>query len=514
MNKSYIFRSSKPKLPGTILTEKDLIIIHNFEDLSLTAKKTLLSIVSQWTNSFQFVLNKFGDVDLNIQLTNYSMLAELIGRELFDFGININNKKSLLVSKRVKSINSQLENVSFAELECRIKEFINHLTNHKQSLFNVLRTYETLNTAQDEFDRSVDHLANLHVNKDYFQKRIGGVVTFLPLNQPLYSFVCFAIVPSLLSKYVWVRPPTRMHTFFPYLVDELKIEKYFPNINVNYLSRSEFVNKYKYYANAVIFTGQPQNGFKLRKQFSRESLFILNGAGHNPIIVTDSADLHKAVDSVLRVTLQNQGQDCAAPNSILVHQSIYPEFERILLKNLQYIKSKIGGYDDDNTIVGPNTDPDHTIKIAKLFKKLRKYFIYGGEINPINGLIHPTVFHKPLKYGPCYDEFFAPIIMLQSYQNDAELTSYFETREYFRNAMYVSVFGYSEYVKSLVKKGIHSLENLLHNTDLHEVERGFLPYGGYGPDASCIMINDQKIPGATLPQRDIFCFLVKDQIGE
>jgi len=55
-------------------------------------------------------------------------------------------------------------------------------------------------------------------------------------------------------------------------------------------------------------------------------LFIANGSGHNPIVVTETADVDSAVASALSVQLYNQGQDCANPNAILCSCPMYEEF--------------------------------------------------------------------------------------------------------------------------------------------------------------------------------------------
>lgn len=72
---------------------------------------------------------------------------------------------------------------------------------------------------------------------------------------------------------------------------------------------------------------------------SRHLFLSLNGAGHNPIVVTETANVEHAVESTLRVTLQNQGQDCAGPNAILVHDSKLSEFKHILKRKLKQLFS-------------------------------------------------------------------------------------------------------------------------------------------------------------------------------
>ena len=138
----------------------------------------------------------------------------------------------------------------------------------------------------------------------------------------------------------------------------------------------------------------------------------MNGAGHNPIVISDGADIEEAVRTTLHTCLYNQGQDCAAPNSILVKQSQLDAFKYGLLKGLAEIEHKVGAYSDYNNIVGPNTHPENAFKIAEILNVNRKYCIYGGQINIMTGLVQPVVIEKPLQCGPSLKEFFAPIIML------------------------------------------------------------------------------------------------------
>ncbi|WP_166285282.1 hypothetical protein [Photorhabdus stackebrandtii] len=74
--------------------------------------------------------------------------------------------------------------------------------------------------------------------------------------------------------------------------------------------------------------------------------------------------------------------------------------------------------------------------------------------------------------------------------------------------MYISLFGTSGYISHQLDEKLHHKESILHNTDLHKEERGFLPYGGQGPAASCIFYDGERFNGSTLPQRDIYTYLV------
>jgi len=138
-----------------------------------------------------------------------------------------------------------------------------------------------------------------------------------------------------------------------------------------------------------------------------------------------------------------------------------------------------------------------------------RWCVYGGEVDVAANIVKPTIFVRPLRDGPSLKEFFAPVFVIQPYEADDELARYFEDPAYRPNAMYICLFGRSDYVEGLVRLGLHTRENILHDTDLHAEERGWRAYGGLGPGASCVYINDSCFPGATLPQRDIYRHLVQ-----
>jgi len=216
----------------------------------------------------------------------------------------------------------------------------------------------------------------------------------------------------------------------------------------------------------------------------------------------------------LKLQLYNQGQDCAAPNSILVHKNIYDIFLKSIKKTL--LKVKVGEYKDKNVIVGPITKLDNLRQIQDILIKNHQWI--NSDISAVidikKGLMYPTIIEKPLKYGGNYTESFAPILFIQKYEHDDGLSLYFENDIYKRNAMYVTIFGKSAYIEDKTKKDVSFCRNygiVIKSTDLHAkgVERGVNQYGGYGRGASYLSINGIVRSQPTLPQRDIYEILIK-----
>ncbi len=418
--------------------------------------------------------------------------------------------------------------LNFKDIDTRAKRIASFIENNKLDFIHILTRYETYEVAEDEISRTLDLLTHLSENAEYFKMEIKAVAAFLPRNQPLYAFTCFAIVPSFMAEKVFVKAPEVTKYFFRDLLDKLNVQLWLPNIYISEKLRSDFVaecsatklniitNEMEPVIEAVIFTGTRENADKLRKVFSPRTLFISNGAGHNPIVITETADLERAIDSVLRVQLYNQGQDCAAPNSILVHKKHIEAFLDRLRESLSLVK--VGPYSDSTTRVGPMTKVEDFPKILKIvLENFGWVDAYSeGVFRVKSKFIEPLIVTKPLSEGGNYTETFAPIFFVQEYNTDNDLSLYFEDVRYKENAMYVTLFGESKYIDSLttgnsaVLHGLHDNTTIIRNTDLHApgVERGTHPYGGYGKGASSLSLNGVVMPCPTLPQRDIYDYII------
>ncbi|MEK7510799.1 MAG: aldehyde dehydrogenase family protein [Patescibacteria group bacterium] len=413
--------------------------------------------------------------------------------------------------------------LAFADIQARANELADHIERHFEELAHILLEYESYEVVVDETERTLDILRNLSENEDYFKLRIGAVTTFLPRNQPLYALTCFVLVPSFMASEVHFRIPHSMRHFFPKLLTLLNIYEWFPNVSVSHLTRSEFITERTALrvnpgtkesvpvTDAVIFTGTPTHADQLRMAFDQRTLFITNGSGHNPVVIAEDADVEQATEAVLTLQLYNQGQDCAAPSTILVHKKIFNEFLRTIRDEIRTVR--VGDYRDRKCRVGPISDPKDLVRVQDFLIDNREWLdpTTPGVIRSAEAILEPTLIVKPLKEGGNYSEIFAPVIFIQRYEKDSELASYFEDARYALNAMYVTLYGSSTYVHSLIGKEIngkllHDEGRFLHNTHLHMhgAERGTQPYGGYGYGASNFSIDGEIICTPTLPQRDIY----------
>jgi lysyl-tRNA synthetase class 1 len=328
---------------------------------------------------------------------------------------------------------------------------------------------------------------------------------------------------------VFVKEPTVMRHFFFDLLKTINVENFFPNIQISRKTREAFVDERaavtiniktgnkEPITDVVIFTGSKENADKLRNIFQTKTLFIANGSGHNPFIVTETANIEKAVHDVVDVQLYNQGQDCSAPNAILVHADVYNAFVSQLRAKIKTVK--IGPYVDRNNRVGPISRKSDLERIESVLVNNANWIdpATEGVIRTKSGIVEPTLILKPLKNGGNYEETFAPIFFVQKYDTDWHLAKYFEQPAYEQNAMYIALYGKSAYIESMTGKPfacgrvLHPAKTIIRNSNSHVsgFERGTQEYGGYGHATSSISIYGKFIPKPTLPQRDIFEYLVR-----
>jgi len=517
------FYSQEHNTNDTIITVKNIDDTNKVE-ISFNMYEELIK---------QTLINYFNKVKHSYSITTTSLICE---KNIFDW------KNKIEVNHIIKKINKKLEKINvwlktykdeinFNNIKELLKNFAELLTNEKEKIRNILTKYETNHVFDDEFSRTIDILINIEENKDYFKYKVDQIATFLPKNQPLYAFTCFCIIPSVMCKKLIIRKPKSMKWFFDELISILKINTFFPNIEVVSKSRSEYMEiitekeliNWEYYpkTDAVIFTWNSDHSEELKKHFNIKTLFITNWSWHNPIIIEKDADIDRAINAVCELQLYNQWQDCAAPNTIFVNENIYEEFMKILWNEIS--KKKIWDYISAD--LWPITEVWMINSINNIlienFEYLNTSIPNSWIIDYKNKYVYPTIIEKPLSEWWNYKELYAPIFFIQKYKNDEELKNYFETQHYKNNAMYLTLYWKNKYIFWLVDKNIewlwilHKEDTFLHNKHLHMkwIERGTQPYWWYWIYSSNYTFMWKTTSKPTLPQRDIYENLIWNNLN-
>jgi aldehyde dehydrogenase (NAD+) len=179
----------------------------------------------------------------------------------------------------------------------------------------------------------------------------------------------------------------------------------------------------------ISFTGSTEVGRYIAetagKRLARISLEL---GGKNPLVVCDDANLENAVKWVILSAFSNAGQRCAAASRIIIFNSVYDKFTRLLIEKTEQLK--VGTADSDD--LGPVINETQlTMMINSIEQASRRgaRILTGGT--RLSGTKHkngffmaPTIIDT---IGPSEDistkELFGPIICLYRVNNFEEAVS-------------------------------------------------------------------------------------------
>lgn len=388
--------------------------------------------------------------------------------------------------------------------EKRSRQFADLLCAHKDSIFSILVHCETLKMAEDELRRCMDLLTQLDAQRDDLANEHDCVLSsFLPLNQPLYSFVLQVFIPSLIVKQVYYRPPASLKGIHAAL-----LEVVYPaccNIELCAVTRKYFLDNYVKESNIVNFTGKYENVIGLIEELPDDIAVIYNGSAINPIVVGFDADIDLAVQGLIEARLYNSGQDCMAPACIFLDERISPSFLAALKKELSMV------------IVGPNTDPDSLIgpmieeQSIEDFKKVKNKYAanicWGGDVDENHRYIYPTIFYFDSVTLENQSVYYAPYFWIMCYRSLDEVQNYLDSAYAERYAGYISLYGTSvqQRIWCSGKNALIPLED----TTLFFEENGNQEFGGYGLGCGFVYENGIFDPHPLLLLREINRILEK-----
>lgn len=174
----------------------------------------------------------------------------------------------------------------------------------------------------------------------------------------------------------------------------------------------------------IVFTGSRDVGYSMAREFSKErpKPLIAELGGKNPAIVTETADIGKAVDGVMKAAFGYSGQKCSACSRVYVHKKVRDEFMKRLVEKTKSLP--VGNPLDPNTFVGPLANKDaykkyqHYVRIASKDGKI----LVGGSVRKDGDLKHgyyaqPTIVADlPKKHRLFKEEMFVPILCVADYE--------------------------------------------------------------------------------------------------
>jgi succinate-semialdehyde dehydrogenase/glutarate-semialdehyde dehydrogenase len=142
---------------------------------------------------------------------------------------------------------------------------------------------------------------------------------------------------------------------------------------------------------------------------------VLELGGSDPFIVMPSTDLPSTVKAAVSARTINNGQSCIAAKRFIVHEDIYPEFERQFTEAMS--KLRIGDPMEDATEIGPLATANIRDELHEQVMRAQAdgaTLLTGGDKVDGPGYFYtPTVLANiPRESATFHEELFGPVAML------------------------------------------------------------------------------------------------------
>jgi aldehyde dehydrogenase (NAD+) len=196
----------------------------------------------------------------------------------------------------------------------------------------------------------------------YFEP-MGVILIISPWNYPFYQAIVPITAAFLAGNSVIYKPSE--HTPLEGLVEELLLEATFQSdwVQIVYGDGKTGASLIDQHPDKIFFTGSERTGVKIMAQAAKNLIPVeLELGGKDPMIVFEDANIKRAVAGAVWGGLTNLGQSCTSVERIYVQKSIYGEFKKELVEQVQRIKQETDG--DGDADIGAMTT-DFQIEIVK-----------------------------------------------------------------------------------------------------------------------------------------------------
>jgi len=166
------------------------------------------------------------------------------------------------------------------------------------------------------------------------------------------------------------------------------------------------------------FIGSAKVGWYLRSKLAPGTRCALEHGGVAPVIMTENADLQKAIPALSKGGFYHAGQVCVSVQRIFVHESIARDVARQLAAAAKELI--VGDPLSDQTEVGPLIRMGEIVRITSWVQEavdMGAELLQGGQAL-LNNCYAPTVLYNPSpKSKVSHSEIFGPVVCIYPYSD-------------------------------------------------------------------------------------------------
>ncbi|OAI89657.1 NAD-dependent succinate-semialdehyde dehydrogenase [Exiguobacterium sp. KKBO11] len=252
---------------------------------------------------------------------------------------------------------------------------------------------------------------------------VGVVAAITPWNFPA-AMITRKLAPALAAGCTIVLKPSEETPFTALRLVELAEEAGIPKGVINVLTGDAATISGVWQADSrvrkITFTGSTAVGKLIMRQAADTMKKLsLELGGHAPFIVTENADLDKAVEGAMRSKFRNGGQACVATNRFYVQASVLDAFTEKFTAAVKQLQ--VGNGMDADSTVGPLINAKAVVKVkAHIDDAVAKgaTILTGGTIDESVGyFVTPTVLSNVTEDMLCMqEETFGPLAPISVFE--------------------------------------------------------------------------------------------------
>lgn len=283
---------------------------------------------------------------------------------------------------------------------------------------------------------SKKHEKNISVMKPY---GVWGIIS--PFNFPAAIFVGMTIGAIITGNTAVVKPASNT-PIIGYKIVEILLRAGLPPGVLNFITGEgreigDFIVDNKKIS-GIVFTGSKYVGNHILQESSKIASrpVIAELGGKNPAIVTESADLDKAVNGIAKAAFSYSGQKCSACSRVYVHKKVKQVFLNKLIKHVE--KIQVSNPIHRNSDIGPVINSEAYANFKRYIKIVSKKgkILYGGSIIEEGDLkygyyVQPTIVDGISENNVLIKkELFLPILCINEFNNFEQALDLANSSEY------------------------------------------------------------------------------------